>query len=193
MRIKKRYFVWGLILTTTLAVVLGAILTFYHSNPRMPSPQNADKKESVEGNLKRVNKFLAEKDQERIRSFVQRRGWNMQRTGSGLWYMIDSPGGGMDIEQGMHVKMNYEIRLLDGTLCYSSDSLGAKVFRVGEEDEPQGLHEAMKRLHEGDHARIIMPPHLAHGLIGDGERIPARAILVYDVQVLKASPRKIRR
>lgn len=192
MRIKKRYLVWALILTATLALVLGMILTFYHSNPRLPQSQSSDRKQGIEDNLKRVNKFLAEKDQERIRSFIKRRGWQMQHTGSGLWYMIDRPGDGMDIKQGMQVKMNYEIRLLDGTLCYSSDSSGAKVFRVGEEDEPQGLHEAMKHLQEGDHARIIMPPHLAHGLIGDGERIPARAILVYDVHVLKASSRKIR-
>ena len=193
MRIRKRYIVGILITFITLAIALGFFLTFYHSNPRVPNNKSSENQRKVEDNLKRVNKFLAEKDQERIRSFIERRGWQMERTGSGLWFMVYQPGKGKKIEPGMHVKLNYEIRLLDGTLCYSSDTMGPKVFRVGEEDEPQGLHEAMTRLHEGDRARIIMPPHLAHGLIGDGERIPARAILFYDVNVLEASRQKIRR
>jgi FKBP-type peptidyl-prolyl cis-trans isomerase len=29
-----------------------------------------------------------------------------------------------------------------------------------------------------------MPPHLAYGLIGDDNKIPARAIIVYDVEVI---------
>jgi len=193
MRIKKRYIVGILITFITLAIALGILFTFYHSNPKVPNRKKSNDQGDIENNLKRVNKFLAEKDQERIRSFIERRGWEMKRTGSGLWYMVYQPGGGQTIEQGMHVKLDYEIRLLDGTLCYSSDSAGAKIFRVGEEDEPQGLHKAMTRLHVGDRARIIMPPHLAHGLIGDGERIPARAILFYDVNVLDASRQKIRR
>jgi len=36
-------------------------------------------------------------------------------------------------------------------------------------------------------ARLILPPHLAHGLTGDGNKIPARAIIVYDIKVLKLS------
>jgi len=184
----------GILITLiTLAIALGVFLTFYHSNPRVPDTKNTGSKARIKDDLKRVNKFLAEKDQERIQSFIERRGWEMKRTGSGLWYMVYEQGSGPAIEHGMYVKLDYEIRLLDGTLCYSSDSAGAKIFRVGEEDEPQGLHQAMKQLHKGDRARIVIPPHLAHGLIGDGERIPARAILFYDVNVLEASRQKIHR
>ena len=193
MQINKRYLVAGLIGAIVIALVFWVMRTFYHSNPRMPEPDVTDRQVQVKDNLKRVNKFLAEKDQERIRSFVERRGWQMQTTGSGLWYMVYHQGQGRDIGQGMYVKMNYEIRLLDGTLCYTSDSTGAKVFRVGEDDEPQGLHKAVEKLRVGDRARIIIPPHLAHGLVGDGQRIPARAILLYDLYLLDASRQKIRR
>lgn len=193
MQINKRYLVAGLIAVIVIVLFFVIIHTFYHSNPRMPEAKVTDRQSKVEDNLKRVNKFLAEKDQERIRSFLERRGWQMQTLGSGLWYMVYSHGQGDDIDQGMYVKMNYEIRLLDGTLCYTSDSTGAKVFRVGDDDEPQGLHQAVEKLRVGDRARIIIPPHLAHGLVGDGERIPARAILLYDVYLMDASRQKIRR
>jgi FKBP-type peptidyl-prolyl cis-trans isomerase len=29
-----------------------------------------------------------------------------------------------------------------------------------------------------------MPPHLAYGLIGDNKKIPARATIIYDVEIL---------
>ncbi len=192
MQIKRRYILAGLILLVTLAIAGGIVLMNYHSNPKSYDLEEIEKKTNVEDNLKQVNQFLAEKDQERIRSFVKRRGWQMEQTGSGLWYMINKQGGGPPIREGMYVKLRYEIRLLDGTLCYSSDSTGAKIFRVGHEGATRGLQEAMHFLHQGDHARIIVPPHMAHGLVGDGERIPARAILFYDVAVLEASRQKIR-
>ena len=40
-------------------------------------------------------------------------------------------------------------------------------------------------MHEGDKARFIMPPHLAHGLLGDNHKIPARAIIIYEVELIK--------
>ena len=190
MQVKKKYIL--LATAVVVAALLALVLTQYHSNPRIVQPDPAERKRDLSNNLKRVNKFLSEKDQERIQSFVERRDWDMQTTGSGLWYMIYHRGNGVPVESGMFVKLNYEIRLLDGTLRYSSDSSGAKVFQVDRGDEPRGLHEAMKYFSEGDRGRLIIPPHLAHGLIGDGERIPARAILFYDITVLEASRQKIR-
>ncbi|HKL37548.1 MAG TPA: FKBP-type peptidyl-prolyl cis-trans isomerase [Bacteroidales bacterium] len=191
MQAKKKYILLAAALVVGALLLL--VLTRYHSNPRVLQPDTTEREQNISGNLKRVNKFLTEKDQERIRSFVKRRDWNMQTTGSGLWYMIYQHGEGASVESGMFVKLNYEIRLLDGTLCYSSDSAGAKVVQVDHGDEPRGLHEGIKYFSEGDRARLIIPPHLAHGLVGDGERIPARAILFYDITVLEASPQKIRR
>ncbi len=43
-------------------------------------------------------------------------------------------------------------------------------------------------LREGDRAVFIMPPHLAAGLPGDGDKIPAHSVIVYEVEVLKLEP-----
>jgi FKBP-type peptidyl-prolyl cis-trans isomerase FkpA len=37
---------------------------------------------------------------------------------------------------------------------------------------------------QGQKAIFIMPPHLAHGLLGDKNKVPPRATLVYDVELL---------
>jgi FKBP-type peptidyl-prolyl cis-trans isomerase len=37
----------------------------------------------------------------------------------------------------------------------------------------------------GDKARFVIPPHLAYGLLGDENRIPARAIIVYQLELVE--------
>ena len=65
----------------------------------------------------------------------------------------------------------------------------SKQFRIGQGGVESGLEEGvLLLLHEGDKATFIMPPHLAHGLPGDGNRIPARSIIVYEVELVKVEP-----
>ncbi len=185
-----------IIIFALVILITGGIFvfsTFYHSHQKPEAPESSINRESTRKNLEGVNKFLVQKDEERIQSFVRRRDWNMQKTGSGLWYKIGENKGGPNVKEGDYVKLDYEIRLLDGTLCYTSDSTGPKIFRVGATEEVTGLHEGLKLLSQGDQARLIIPPHLAHGLLGDSERIPARSILVYKLTVREVSSDKIRR
>jgi FKBP-type peptidyl-prolyl cis-trans isomerase len=74
---------------------------------------------------------------------------------------------------------------LNGAKCYSSDSLGIKSFRIGSGHVESGLEEAALLLHEGDQARIILPPHLAYGMLGDNNKIPGQASILYDLMVLQ--------
>ena len=191
---KKRNII--IIILAFLLLITGGIFvfsTFYHSHHKPEAPKSSINAERTKKNLEDVNKFLVQKDDERIQSFVRRRDWNMQKTGTGLWYKIDENKEGPNVKEGDYVKLDYEIRLLDGTLCYTSDSTGPKIFRVGATEEVTGLHEALKLLSQGDKARLIIPPHLAHGLLGDSERIPARGILVYKLRLREVSSDKIRR
>jgi FKBP-type peptidyl-prolyl cis-trans isomerase len=41
-------------------------------------------------------------------------------------------------------------------------------------------------LKQGAEATFILPPFLAFGLIGDGKKIPSRAVIVYNVNILHA-------
>ena len=143
--------------------------------------------------LVHLNQQLVEKDASTIADYAQQNGWEMQTTQSGLWYMLYQNGQGEKAATGKIAEMNYSISLLDGTVCYSSDKLGTKSFRLGEgvvntglgmsAVEP-GLEEGVLLMRVGDKARFIMPPHLAHGLSGDGGRIPKRTIILYDVELL---------
>jgi FKBP-type peptidyl-prolyl cis-trans isomerase FkpA len=131
-----------------------------------------------------ANRILVKKDMEKINAYIRRHNWDMQQTASGLWYMIVEKGYGEPIKTGEIVTLNYRVELLDGSLCYSSDSLGPKRFRTGQGGVESGLEEGLLLLKNGSKARFIIPPHLAHGLTGDGNHIPARAVIVYEVEVI---------
>ncbi|MFP4046310.1 MAG: FKBP-type peptidyl-prolyl cis-trans isomerase [Bacteroidales bacterium] len=163
----------------------------YFQNNSQTIVRHSQQPSGTKKSLEDINKFLHEKNKERIESFVSRRGWDMSTTKSGLWYHIDEKGEGRKIQYGDFVKMDYEIRLLDGTLLYSSESDGHKIIQVGKDKEVKGLHEGLELLSEGDIARFIIPPNLAYGLVGDGERIPAKAILYYKIEILKVAQDKI--
>ncbi len=135
--------------------------------------------------LQEINKVLVNKDAEVIKTYISRRGWEMQVTESGLWYMIYKEGEGSLIKENSEITIAYEVWLMDGTLCYSSEELGTKSFIVGKGGVESGLEEGVLMLKGGSRARFILSPHLAHGLIGDENKIPARATIVYDIEILK--------
>lgn len=131
-----------------------------------------------------INKQIIGEEQKVISRYVEEQGLDMHTTETGLWYLITETGVGDNILAGKVVSLQYQIGLLDGTLCYSSGTDGQKVFLVGQGGVESGLEEGVLLLKKGSKATFIMPPHLAHGLIGDDDRIPGRAILRYEVEVI---------
>jgi FKBP-type peptidyl-prolyl cis-trans isomerase FkpA len=138
----------------------------------------------IRKSLMEVNRLLVKKDSARIAQYIKERNWDMNETNTGLWYMIYEKGTGDKSKEGLYATINYNVELLDGSQCYSSDSLGPKRFKIGRGSVESGLEEGILLLKEGDKARFILPPHLAHGLVGDDNKIPARSIIVYDVELI---------
>lgn len=172
---------------TSLVFLLGLFFFITTSSCGGSKKKEESKKQTDPEVLVNINKYLVNQDADKIRAYAKRRNWDMLTTQTGLWYMIYKKGNGKPAEVDKIATLKYTVSLLDGTLCYTSDSLGVKKFRIGKGGVERGLEEGILLLHEGDKARFIMPPYLAHGLTGDNERIPARAILVYDVELIQIS------
>jgi FKBP-type peptidyl-prolyl cis-trans isomerase FkpA len=132
-----------------------------------------------------LNKYLVQKDRERIKNYIERKNLKMNESPTGLWYEIINEGNGKTFTDNDKVEMNYECSLLDGTKCYSSSDLGPKKIIVGKTDIEAGLNEGLRLLRPGAQAIFIIPPFLAFGLIGDRKMIPSRAVIVYNVNILQ--------
>jgi FKBP-type peptidyl-prolyl cis-trans isomerase FkpA len=137
----------------------------------------------------RANRFLVGRDMDLINAYTARRNWDLEFTRTGLGYQVYEYGAGPEVKKGNTISLEYTLSLLDGTVCYSSGKDGLKVFRVGQGGVEAGLEEGVLMLREGDRARFVLPPFLGHGLIGDQYRIPPRAVLIYEVEVVKVSGR----
>lgn len=130
-----------------------------------------------------MNRFLVQKDREIIENYIERKGLTMKESPAGLWYAIEKEGVGDLIAENDKIRIEYRCELIDGTYCYSSDESGPMEITVGKSDIEPGLNEGLRMLKPDGEAIFILPPFLAHGLVGDGKLIPPRTIVVYWVKV----------
>ena len=167
------------------SIVLLLILSCRRSYPPPQQIQDKFEIEVMKSNiLLQVNKELIEEEAREIKEYVESHNWDMKTSESGLWYMIYSNGRGEKAATGKIVTLDYTLSLMDSTICYTSALYGQKTFMVGYGEVESGLHEGVQLMRVGDKARMIMPPHLAHGILGDGDCIPRRAIIVYDLELI---------
>lgn len=132
-----------------------------------------------------LNRYLVQKDRERIINYIERKNLRMVESPTGLWYAIVKEGRGKSFTDNDKVVMDYECSLLDGTRCYSSKELGPKELVLGKSEMEPGLYEGLRLLKPGTSAIFIIPPYLAYGLVGDRKLIPPGTIIVYNVNILQ--------
>jgi FKBP-type peptidyl-prolyl cis-trans isomerase len=133
-----------------------------------------------------LNRYFVQKDKERIQNYIERKSLQMTESPTGLWYNIEKEGSGKFLSDGDKLLMEYECSLLDGTHCYSSKDLGPREIIIGRSQLEPGLNEGLRMLKRGGAATFIIPPFLAYGLVGDGEKIPPRSTLIYNLYILEA-------
>lgn len=165
-------------------ILLFVGLTNCSSNPKKVKQVEIDPV-LLKEQLLEANKKVVGTEDEQIRNLIQRYGWEMKETGTGLRYLIYQKGDGPKALKDWTVKMNFEVRLITGDIVYSSKETGPKEFRIGSGGVESGLEEGILLLNVGDKAKFIFPSHLAWGLIGDQDQIPPKSTLIYDVEVLE--------
>ena len=134
-------------------------------------------------NLITANKYLVKEDAERTAQYIKRRSWKMTEGDGGIKYMVCDYGKGDSITIDPKIVMDYRVELLDGTICYDSQTDGKKELTVGASEMDPGLTRTFRNLCHGDSAVLILPPHYAKGLIGDMDKIPPHSVVVYFVKI----------
>lgn len=134
-------------------------------------------KKSADENAKIGEKFLAENA--KIAGVMTRP--------SGLQFSVLQAGTGKSPSAQSKVSVNYEGRLLDGTVFDSSFARNEAVdFQVSQ--VIQGWTEGLQLMKEGAKYRFFIPAKLAYGEIGAGDSIGPNSTLIFDVELLKVLP-----
>lgn len=115
----------------------------------------------------------------------------VQTTQSGLQYQILKPGTGPSPKANSIVKVNYEGRLIDGTVFDSSIARNQTAeFQVSQ--VIQGWTEGLQLMKEGAEYRFFIPAQLGYGQIGSGDVIEPNSTLIFDIELIEilAKPSK---
>jgi len=130
------------------------------------------------------NKEIVEIDHTVIDKFIERRKWSMEISGTGLYYQIYHKTDEEKSVDGKTAEFSYTTMLLNGTVLYTSEEFGNRFIKLGHNQEEIGLNEGLMMMRVGEKARLILPPHLAFGVPGDGYLVPPYSILVYDIELI---------
>ena len=154
-----------------------------------PSTHNKEadnfNKEKVKDQFVKANQQVVAKENDEMDYYQKSHEMSFIKTNSGIrYYVYESSIKGDSIKNDDVIKINYKVSLLNGKECYSSKVDGPKEFVVGMENIEDGLHKAVLFLKGGDKALILIPSHLAHGLLGDSKKIPPMSPIIYDIEII---------
>jgi FKBP-type peptidyl-prolyl cis-trans isomerase FkpA len=162
-----------------------AITLLVYSCGNKPKVNDNIQPEKFKNDLEKVNKTLVQKENEDIEDYIARHEWKMKSTGTGLKYTIYYNGKGAKPKETDKVVIRFVVNLINGVECYNSDKDGLKLIELGKAEVESGLEEGIMLMKVGDKAKLILPSHLAFGLLGDENKIPKRATLIYDVELVE--------
>lgn len=124
--------------------------------------------------------YTAQNEKE-ITDYIAKNKLTAQKTPSGLYYVIDVPGTGVQPTAKSNVTVAYRGTLTDGTVFDQSTSAGIS-FNLSE--VIPGWTEGIPFFKTGGSGILLVPSRLAYGNKGTNG-IPGGAVLIFDVKLIK--------
>lgn len=108
-----------------------------------------------------------------------------RKSGDGLVIEDVALGSGREVRTGDIVKLHYVGTLADGNIFDSSRSGGAPFeFRVGQGQVIKGFDRGVMGMKVGGRRKVTIPYMLGYGENGAPPRIPPRATLIFDIELI---------
>ncbi|MBO4752312.1 MAG: FKBP-type peptidyl-prolyl cis-trans isomerase [Bacteroidales bacterium] len=148
---------------------------------RQPPVVNApDNGPDITENMANANRFIVESEETQINAYIERRQWKVTQGQTGVRVNEYQPGNGEKLEWEESVVVEYSVEDLSGTKIYGATK---DTLTIGRRQPTAGFDAGLLQLRHGSRAHIIVPSNEAYGMVGDGDRIANRKVLVYDVRV----------
>jgi FKBP-type peptidyl-prolyl cis-trans isomerase FkpA len=149
----------------------------------MKQQQEAQQKESAAS-----ENMIPEQDAE-IEAYCVKNNIKFQKSASGLYYSIITPGSEPKMQVGKTITVNYTGQTLSGKKFDSNidpafNHVAPFDFPLGAGRVIAGWDEGLQLLGKGGKAILLIPSRLAYGARGAGKDILPNAILRFDVEAL---------
>ncbi len=141
-----------------------------------------DNSERMKENMINANRVVIQSESTQIDAYVQRRNWSVEQLPSGAFFYPYAQGSGDPILTNDRVQVTYRLEGLDGTPFYTRQ---VDTLVVGHRDITVALDDLLPQLRYGSKAYLIAPSNSAYGVVGDGDRVPSRTVIVYNVLDIK--------
>lgn len=138
-----------------------------------------DNSSLLKENMINANRVVIQSETTQIESYVQRRGMEMKQLPSGAMYCETQHGAGPAINPEDVVEVTYRLEALDGTPFYKHQK---DTLTVGHREVTVALDDYLQQTTCGSKACIIAPSNSAYGVVGDGDRVPSRTVIIYYIE-----------
>jgi len=132
------------------------------------------------GCKKRKTINQAEADENIINKYISDNNLNAQASGSGLHYVITSPGTGLQPNANSTVTVKYDGILINGTVFDQSSATGLS-FPLS--SVIKGWQEGIPLFKKGGKGTLLIPSALGYGDQATG-KIPANSVLIFNLELL---------
>ncbi|WP_020207607.1 FKBP-type peptidyl-prolyl cis-trans isomerase [Gilvimarinus chinensis] len=135
---------------------------------------------------KKLNKGSSGQNRAASDSFMDkyRQKDGVQETASGLLYRVIEEGDGMTPTEADSVEVNQRIQLVGGKVIGDTYKEGMPDEFSMKEAIP-GIREGLQLMQEGARYEFVVPPDLAWGKKGVGNKIGPNAVLIFDLRLMK--------
>ena len=135
---------------------------------------------------KQLNKGSSGKNRKASEDFMDkyRQKQGVQQTSSGLLYRVVEQGDGLTPVPTDSIQVNQRIQLVGGKIIGDTYKEGLPDEFSMKEAIP-GIREGLQLMQEGARFEFVVPPELAWGKKGVGDKIGPNAVLIFDVRLLK--------
>ncbi|HEY4651267.1 MAG TPA: FKBP-type peptidyl-prolyl cis-trans isomerase [Pontibacter sp.] len=173
----------------------GSQLTFFINMEKVQSKTEAeaDYAKMMEEQMEKARVEAEQQikvDDSKIQAYIKENNLqNVQKTESGIYYVVTKEGKGPQAKAGNTVAVHYKGSFLNGKVFDGSRTnpmAGGKPFEfvLGQGQVIRGWDEGIAQLKKGSEAILLIPSPLAYGAQDRGPDMPANSILRFDVELV---------
>lgn len=129
-------------------------------------------------NMINANRVVIQSEATQIEGYMKRRGLETKALPCGALYHEYAHGSGETINPDDTVVVTYRLEALDGTPFYTQQT---DTLTVGRRQVTVALDDLLLQLPCGSKAWLIAPSNTAYGVAGDGDRVPSRTVIIYNI------------